>query len=360
MKGQREQMTEVALNQPVPTPNTGSPSPKPTVRAASAEDFLARSFRVKEPLVEGLVHRRDLVAFGARRRNGKTTFLTNLAVPMASGAEEFLGYKIPQRRRTLLLILEDDPGEYQNFLRRIAEGRDLGGRVLVLTRECFHEANIRIDAGDKGFQDTVRENAISHAADLVVVDNLAHVIGAEYSDPTKIHKAMSFFYRLAADADSAVIIAAHPRKESAEETIRLEDDKNHFFESIMGSSHFINTTGSLWGLERRDEIAVFVGGRQRSEGADATSYIERRDDGWFHLVDDVAHHIKTVLNTQVRRDAWALLPPAGTSFGYTEGGALVKPKMRSGSTFYEWMSLCQRLKVVVAAPDGKWMKAPGV
>ena len=61
--------------------------------ADTAEDFLARKFPEKEPLIEHLLHRRDLVALGARRRHGKTSFLTNMAVAMAIPVPDFLGHR---------------------------------------------------------------------------------------------------------------------------------------------------------------------------------------------------------------------------------------------------------------------------
>jgi hypothetical protein len=329
------------------------------VQSATAEEFLAREYPEKEPLVAGLLHRRDLVAFGARRRNGKTTFLTNLGVALAAPATDFLGYSIPKRRRSLLLILEDDPGEYQNFLKRIVGGRDLAGCVRVLTREDFQQAEVRIDAADETFQNMVIRNASAHEADLVVIDNLAHVVNADFNDAKRIHGAMKFVYQLASEVDCAVIIAAHPRKEGSEEKISLEENKTHFFESIMGSSMFINTTGSLWALERRDEMAVFVGGRQRSEGTDATVYIQRDDEGWFQVLDAAVTNLPNALNTPQRHQAWQLLPKPGMSFGYNEGHAMVKAAMKSTSTYSEWMALCRRLKVIIDTPDGRLVKALG-
>ena len=49
----------------------------------SAEDFLKRPFPLKEPLITNLVHRRDLIALGARRRHGKTSFTTDMGVALA-------------------------------------------------------------------------------------------------------------------------------------------------------------------------------------------------------------------------------------------------------------------------------------
>jgi hypothetical protein len=328
------------------------------LQATTAEEFLAREYPEKEPLARGLLHRRDLVALGARRRNGKTTFLSNLAVALAS-APAFLGYEIPEPRRTLLLVLEDDPGEYQNFLRRIVGHRQLKGAVRVLTREDFQEADVRVDAADPHFQSLVIKNAAAHRADLTVIDNLAHIVGANYNDPTRIHNAMRFVYNLASGVDCAVIIAAHPRKEGAEEKISLEQNKTAFFEAIMGSSHFINSTGSLWALERRDDMAVFVGGRQRSEGTDSVIYIQRDDEGWFHVLDAAVKNLPNVLNTETRQHAWELLPRPGIPFGYNEGVALVKPAMKSSSTYAEWMVQCRRVRVIIETPDGRLTKVAG-
>ncbi len=57
------------------------------VRALSAEEFLDVEIPDKEPIVDGLIHKRDQVAFAARRRHGKTSLVTNLAVEGAVGAE---------------------------------------------------------------------------------------------------------------------------------------------------------------------------------------------------------------------------------------------------------------------------------
>src|SRR5689334_20572674 len=108
--------------------------------AHTLEHFLAEEQPKKEPLVEHLLSRRDLVAFAARRRHGKTSFVTNLAVALASGPGEFLGYQIPEPRRSLLLVLEDDPGDFQALARSFAGQRRLGERIRLLNRQDFRAA----------------------------------------------------------------------------------------------------------------------------------------------------------------------------------------------------------------------------
>ena len=258
-----------------------------------------------------------------------------------------------------MLALEDDPGEYQNFLRAFVGNNNLHGALRVMTREHFHDADVQIDATNSLFQELVFSEAMAHKADDVVFDNLAHIVNADYNDSKKIHNAMKFVYRLAADVNCATIIAAHPRKDQGDDRLSLEADRNYFFESIMGSSMFINTTGSLWGLERREDVSVFVGGRQRSEGTDSITYIQRDERGWLQLADVASVNLPNVLNTPGRQLAWRSLPPPGTPFSYTEGEMIVAHVLKSKSTFAEWMKQCRRMKVIVDTPCGRLAKAQG-
>ena len=329
------------------------------VIAVTAEDYLRREYPPKEPLIDGLIHRRDMIAFGARRRHGKTTLLTNMAVAMAVPTAEFMGYRIPQRRRSLLLMLEDDPGEYQATLRKLVGDRELGGSIQVLTRVDFYQQDVPLDVRNGGFQSVVRRNAGLHEPDLIVLDNLAQVVNADYNDATKIQDLMKFCFKLTSEFDCAVLVAAHPRKQG-DMPISLEDNPELFFESIMGSSHFINSTGSLWGMERQDSLgySTFLGGRQRSEGSHGVSHIRRGDDGWFELINEASANLPLVVNTPVRQKAWRLLPDPPVTFGYREAEGIVKPAMATG-TFAEWIKQCRRLGVIVDAGD-RLRKADGL
>jgi hypothetical protein len=343
------------------TSSNGGGAPHP-VRAWSAEEYLGRQFPPKEPLLKGLLHRRDQVALGARRRHGKTSLVTNIAIALAVPVAEFLGYEIPQAFRSLLLILEDDPGEYQEKLQRVIGTRDTGGRIKIVTREDFYQANVRIDVSQPGFRQAVQYWAGQHNPDLIVLDNLAQVIGAEYNDAPRVHELMRFCYELARNHNAAVILPAHPKKEDPDHRKSLLDDSDAFFESIMGSSHFINSTGNLWGLERQLELdrSVFLGGRQRGDGHQGGSFLRMNDEGWFCLLDEAQANSHLVLNTEIRRQAWRLLPDPPATFGYRDGEALVKPVMKSSSTYNKWMGECRRVKVILDAPGGKLCKAAGV
>jgi len=326
----------------------------------SAEEFLKRPFPPQEPLITNLVHRRDLIGFGARRRHGKTSLTTHMGVALAVPEREFLGYEIPTARRSLLLMLEDDSGEYQEKLRTVVGGRDIAGRIRILSRDDFLEHNIPRDVRNEAFRDTVLRAAREHQPDLIVIDNLAHVIGAEYNDPRLVHELMTFCYQLAKTHDAAIILAAHPKKGDLEHPIDLRRNPGAFFESIMGSSHFINSTGSLWGLERPEgeDYSVFLGGRQRGDGNQQVSLLQMDENRRFHLVPDAQCNLAQVLNTPGRELAWKQLPDPPATFGYREGEEMVKMALKSSSTYASWIKECRRLGVIVDATDGRLSKAP--
>ena len=59
---------------------------------------------------------------------------------------------------------------------------------------------------------------------------------------------------MALQPGSRVVTAIHPKKDDqALGQVDLSERPNDFFENFMGSSHFINSTGSLWGLQRKEK-----------------------------------------------------------------------------------------------------------
>jgi hypothetical protein len=326
------------------------------------EAFLGKAFAEKRPLITGLLHSRDLVTFGARRRNGKTTKMMNLAADGATGEPTYLGYPIVEPFRTLLLLLEDDPRELQDKFSKIVAGRSTHGRVALYTREDFLDRDIPIDATNAKFQAEVQRLVRAHKPDVIVLDNLAQLIGADFNAPKLMHELMKWVYLVARETDAAIIIPAHPRKQqpdNANQVTLFDEDVNldAFFESVMGSSHLINSTGNLWGMERRpnDDTTVFIGGRQRVEGYTNRSYFKLTDQDRMELISDAVVNLASVLNTDARNAAWKALPEPPTTFTYSKAQQLVTTTKNAlgKSAFEEWMRECRRLGVVVKAADGK-------
>lgn len=359
----------------------------PGFKPQDFREFMKRNFPPKEPLIEGVLYKRDQISLTGRRRHGKTQLVSNLGMAGAAGRKEFLGYTIARPFTTLLFLLEDDGGELQSrFARQQQEEPNFdAARLHLYIRQDFFERKIRIDFSDTKFRAFIlaaceAARQASGSVDLIIFDNLGMLIGADYNNPTKIHALMELMYELTQRYDAAILIAAHPKKGSKldirGESIHLKDDSERFFEECMGSSHFINSTGSLWGIERDKKAGrtFLLWGAQRHADTEGLTSVVKNEHDWLEPVDDFDLAQETLLNTPQRQKAWSLLPDNST-FTYSEAWKLVqaggKDSIKSQGTFTPWWNELKRKKLIVtdggehyrkgkrAVPATNWQKFLG-
>ena len=176
----------------------------------------------------------------------------------AAGLPEFLGYKIPKPFRSLLFFLEDDDRGLQDKLKRMI-GKDLNleGRLRVVTRQELMSKGVPIDVRDTSFIAAVDHWIEEHEPDFIVFDNLAHLVGADYNDARTIHQLVTQVFKWAEKSNAAIMIAAHPKKLDQKFRVTLaESGQEAFMESVMGSSHFINSMGCLYAIELDKKTAM--------------------------------------------------------------------------------------------------------
>lgn len=322
------------------------------------KSFLGKDFPPKEPLIEGLLYRRDNCMMTARRRHGKTTMALNEVLALTLPRPDFLGYRIPKARRVIAFLFEDDPRELQEKLELMKGSGDTKDRLHVFNKEDFLDANIVVDVTNEAFRNKVVDLcAGSGTLDLIVFDHLGMLVGADYNNSKKMHQLVTFIYQLNKRFGCAVQILAHPRKRNHEFETSLVDDPEQFFEETLGTSHGINSTGALWGLQRENETTYFVGGSQRYKGHQDAMSLQLGDDGWFVVDNDLALNFGLVVNTEKRKAAWRALTAPTFTFG--EAHDAVKGHLASKNSFAQlWNDLRQR-KLIVEAGEGRYRKASG-
>lgn len=311
----------------------------------SLDVFIKQVLPPKEALIEGVLFKRDLIALLGRRREGKTTLVCNIALAGALGHPEFLGFRIPKPFNVLAFYLEDDPAELQVKLNRMING-DTTNRFHLYTRDDFHDRRIQIDIRNGSFMSFVQKACDECHPDLIIFDNLAHLLSGDYNNSKKVHELMMLCYKLRKQYGAAILIAAHPRKASrlndspmgTRNIVSLFSSPQLFFEECMGSSHFINSTGSLWGIERdyqTDRTRLLLGA-QRFTGDYTRTLVEKKDNDWFERVEDDLGAAKgLVLTTKQRKQAWDFLPD-GREFSQAEARESVKPALKSNGSFQPW------------------------
>jgi hypothetical protein len=318
-------------------------------------EFLNKSLPKKEPLVEGLIYRRDNCTLVGRRRHGKTTLVSNLVLALTLPKPDFLGYRIPEARRVAIFYLEDDPSELQEKLKLQRGNGDTADRLHLFTKEDVFQVGARTSAADQKFREYVQEKCAEARPDLIVFDNLSHLLEGDYSNAKRVHELVTFSYRLNKQFNAAALFLAHPRKQSAEFKVGLTYDPEQFFEEVLGSSHIINSTGTLWGIQRIEEVTHFVGGAQRYVGTQGATALEyNKDEGWFEAQDNFTMNLPLVVNTEKRRSAWAAFP---STFAYSEARNAAKPYLKSEGSFTPFWKELKQKKLIVSSDGEHYQKA---
>lgn len=318
---------------------------------AKIDNFLQHPTPEKECLIDRLLYRRDLVALGGRRRHGKTTFTLNLGVSLASGTP-LLGYEIPSPRRVVACLLEDDTREIQDKTKGVLNGHHcVRENLFLLTREYFSENEIPIRASHSKFIEAMCSICDDCSPDCILLDNAAQLVGGDVNNATRVHALTSLCFDLSQTYNCAVIVAAHPRKAN-DTTPSLIHNPEGFFEEIMGSSHFVNSFGSLWGIQRdSDDLTHFLGGAQRFLGGQSVMALRKRDDGWFEPADNWEEVFKIACKTGKREDAWKALPK---QFRFNDGFNVCSKFIRSKESYGDWIRHCVRVGILTKKPDGIW------
>lgn len=323
------------------------------------EEILQSPPKEKEILIDGLMAKGDLVAFGGRRKNGKTTLLFNLAFALASGQKDFLGFKISRAAKVLFVLLEDPEANVRSKLEQYYPLMPTNERLGIIDKGVLKADSIRnISVDDPIFASYIKSRVQRFTPDVLIIDNLSHLVRGQYNAPEMVDKAVVLAQELGQEGCS-VIVAMHPRKKSPDdEDNKIIVDTEGFFEDLMGSSHFINSADCLWGIKLKDKdsrTSNFVGGMQRFTGEEHHVIVELDDDDMVRLVEDMRERELFLLNTKRRKLAWQELG----SGPWTAADAQKLVKQFSRQAFYGWWNDLVRQQLVILADETgeNWRKA---
>lgn len=325
----------------------------------SIDRFLAIPAPPKEPLIDGLLYRRDLVILAGRRRNGKTALLLNLAHPLVAGADSFLGYPILGPIRVLAFLLEDDTRELQDKLQPMLQSRALDyesrNRFALYTGDHFLSKSIPLGIQSELFREEVTDLCSAHSPDLIVLDNAAALISGDVNNARIVHQLTRLCYGLSQKFNAALLLAAHPRKRG-EIPVSLRSDPESFFEEVMGHSHLINSFGSLWGLQRnQDNLTYFLAGSQRFLGTQSMLTLTLDENRWFVIGSDHAENLSLACSSAKRRKAWGLLP-VGRELTFNATYQLVRSHLSSKQAFSDWWKQLIQLGLLSPGPGASYLR----
>ena len=254
-----------------------------------AADWLSMPDPPERPIVEGMIEECEAIAIVGSAKAGKSFIALQLALCIAAGIP-FLGHDVHQRR-VLIANLEVSEGQYKRRLRRMAEALQVD---LAALRGWLTIQNLKKSGTN---WETLRADADSVEADVVMVDPFYQIFDGEETDELAVQEAIQSMRRLQA-ADKTLITVFHSPK-------GINGERNAI-DMISGSSRLARYPESILLLlnhaEASDLRVLTTVLRNHPPTDDVTL---RLDWGAFTVEPTIAPYIETAASRKKHAEAAA-------------------------------------------------------
>ena len=167
-------------------------------------DMLNLSAEAMECLLEPILPRTGVAALVGTSDSGKSTLLRGLAMAVASGSSEYLGFRLcPKHRSAIYVATEDDASAIGVLMQRQLE--ELGTpKEAYHTLDFVFEVDNLINNLDKMLEATPR--------DLVIVDAFADLYTGPLNENNRVRSFLNQFSQLAVKHSVLIIFLHHTGK----------------------------------------------------------------------------------------------------------------------------------------------------
>jgi KaiC/GvpD/RAD55 family RecA-like ATPase len=210
--GITEQEIESLLSAPIQT-GTANGNGRPHLKSYFLDDFLAEKFPIPEHLVEGVIPRGGTVLIVALPHRMKSWFTTSLALACTRAGEALGKLNVIRPVRTLLMQMEDFPGELQYRIGQLALANQFLGcdpKALKIVPRC--QFNL---PDEEWYQELLRE-VTELNADVVVLDVVRRIFRGDINSPKDTAAFLEAIDRLRDATGCAVVLVHHENKKGEE------------------------------------------------------------------------------------------------------------------------------------------------
>jgi RecA-family ATPase len=157
-------------------------------------DFLAAKFPAPEHLIEvanekgesiaGLIPQNSTAMVFSMPHHLKSYFTTSLALACTRPGIKFGRLLVKKPVRTLLIQMEDFPGQLQWRIAKLAPSMDIDGENVRILPRCDHNGNkIDITLPGQASSLAIKREIEDFAADLVIFDVLRRIVNVDLNSP---------------------------------------------------------------------------------------------------------------------------------------------------------------------------------
>ena len=184
-------------------------------------------------LIEPIFPKVGIVSLVGSSDTGKSTFLRQLALSVALGFGDFIGYTINASNRNVIYIsTEDDPASTSISLKKQIKGLYGGNQVSESSLnhlKFIFDFNLNEDNDENLFN--ILENDLAETkVDLIIVDAFTDIFSGDINSSTKVREFLNYFSKLAKDNNCLILFLHHTGKRTDKYTASKDN--------VLGSQAF--------------------------------------------------------------------------------------------------------------------------
>jgi RecA-family ATPase len=196
---------------------------KPTKsKLVTATELLERGLVEVPKLISPIFQRVGVAAVVGSSDTGKSSFLRQMAIAVATGQKDFLGFEIKAKHRSVIYAsTEDDENSTASLLLKFSRGQ---------TWNYDRYKGLRFLFDTEHLTQTLDATLTEQAADLVVIDAFSDLYSGAMNEGNKVRGFLNEFNQLAQKHECLIVFLHHCGK-------RTEDQAPNK-SSIIGSQSF--------------------------------------------------------------------------------------------------------------------------
>jgi KaiC/GvpD/RAD55 family RecA-like ATPase len=208
-----EKLAQLNLSTMQATSPAANGNGRPHLKSYFLDEFLSEKFPIPEHLVEGVIPRGGTVLIVALPHRMKSWFTTSLALACTRAGEALGKLNVIRPVRTLLMQMEDFPGELQYRIGQLAlssQFLECDPKALKIVPRC--QFNL---PDEEWYQELLREVKELNA-DVVVLDVVRRIFRGDINSPKDTTAFLEAIDRLRDETGCAVVLVHHENKKGEE------------------------------------------------------------------------------------------------------------------------------------------------
>lgn len=180
-------------------------APPKDLKVVDAADWIENEPPPIDPIVEDMFETTDKVALIGASKLRKSFLALQIALHLAAG-RELLAWKVPKRRKVLLVQLEMKAGHFHRRIRKMAHTLGITRAVIDSNLQIINGRGVTVD------MDAVATYARKFGAEIIIFDPLYKLLLGDENSAEDMKPVLAAFDRLAEATGAAVMYVHHDAK----------------------------------------------------------------------------------------------------------------------------------------------------